>query len=278
MRIGFLTHVDGQGSAADAYRDTVELAVAAEGLGFHTFWVAQHHGAARSGFMPSPLVLLAALAQHTSSIQLGTAVIAAPLEHPRRLAEDAAVVDALSGGRLQLGLGTGNDAAAAERFGHDHSDRWVEAVEVLDELCAVLTGEGLVPEAAGVRRRMWWATGSASGAHLAAARGMGLITGRLPHIPGSTVLRDLRRYWTRAVDEPRAGVSRVLPPDAAPKQLAAEWATDPTLGWSTELIVQAGPTRPALADRLAAMRMVARELEPALTAALTARHGELATV
>ena len=91
MQLGYLTHVAGHGSPAAIYRDTVALAVAAEELGLDAFWVAQHHHGSLEGLLPSPLVLLAAIAERTSVIRLGTAVIAAPLEDPLRLAEDAAV-------------------------------------------------------------------------------------------------------------------------------------------------------------------------------------------
>src|SRR5687768_11963022 len=114
--MGFLTHVAGLGGAAQVYRETVELAVAAEELGFSSFWLAQHHGSPGDGLLPSPLVLLAAVAERTSTIRLGTGVLAAGLEDPRRLAEDAAVLDALCGGRLELGVGSGSDAAAAATF------------------------------------------------------------------------------------------------------------------------------------------------------------------
>ncbi|GAA4702826.1 hypothetical protein GCM10023215_47650 [Pseudonocardia yuanmonensis] len=108
MELGSLTHVGRPGSPRDAYRDTLELAVAAEAAGFASFWVAQHHASEAQGCLPSPFVLLAAVAQATSRIRLGTGVVAAALEDPLRLAEDAAVLDALSGERLELGVGAGS--------------------------------------------------------------------------------------------------------------------------------------------------------------------------
>ena len=123
VQLGCFTHVSGTATARELYRDTIELAVAAEELGYGSFWVAQHHAGAFAGVLPSPLVLLAAVAEHTSTIRLGTAVVAVSLEDPLRLAEDAAVVDELSGGRLQLGIGAGSDAVASRLFGRDHDDR-----------------------------------------------------------------------------------------------------------------------------------------------------------
>ena len=79
MQLGYLTHVAGT-DARRAYRQAIELAVAAEDLGYDTFWLAQHHGGIFGGQLPSPLVLLAAIAERTSTIRLGTAVVAASLE------------------------------------------------------------------------------------------------------------------------------------------------------------------------------------------------------
>ena len=73
---------------------------------YATGWAAQHHFLNGGGRMPSTLTFLAAAAERTRRIGLGTAILILPLEDPLRVAEDAAVVDTLSGGRLQLGQGT----------------------------------------------------------------------------------------------------------------------------------------------------------------------------
>src|SRR3977135_3098100 len=123
MRLGFLTHLHVGSDAADSYRIALVLFAAAEQLGFDTGWVAQHHFLNGSGRLPSTLTFLAAAAERTRRIQLGTAIVILPLEDPLRVAEDAAVVDTISGGRLQLGLGTGGDPLTFAAFGRGLESR-----------------------------------------------------------------------------------------------------------------------------------------------------------
>jgi alkanesulfonate monooxygenase SsuD/methylene tetrahydromethanopterin reductase-like flavin-dependent oxidoreductase (luciferase family) len=272
VELGYLTHVADWAAPAEVYRDTVEMAVAAEELGFDSFWVAQHHTRALLGVLPSPLVLLAAVAQRTSTIKLGTAVVVASLEQPRRLAEDAAVLDLLAGGRLQLGLGAGSDASATAAFGLDHATRHRRCAEVVDELCTLLEGDEHLPGDGSLRHRLWWATGSAAGVDAAAALRLGVISGRPANAEGSTVLPDLARYWSRAGERPRVAMSRVARAGQRAEELLANWRADPVLPWATEMVVQSQPTRAGLALQLPVMRMLAGEVAPALVA-LTPRPG-----
>lgn len=88
------------------YGELLDQCVAAEDLGFDSFWIAEHHFH-EYGVIPSPPVWLTAAAIRTTRIRLGAAVVVLPLYHPLRAAEEYAMVDVLSNGRLNLGVGSG---------------------------------------------------------------------------------------------------------------------------------------------------------------------------
>lgn len=120
--------------------DAVALARAGEEAGFDAFWVTEHHGMP-DGYLPSPLPVLAACAAVTRRIELATGVLLAPLHHPLRLAEDAALVDRLSGGRLLLGLGLGYAEHEYRAFGVDPATRGARLEALVGALRAAGTGE-----------------------------------------------------------------------------------------------------------------------------------------
>ncbi|MGH7931633.1 MAG: LLM class flavin-dependent oxidoreductase [Candidatus Binataceae bacterium] len=121
-------------SEATRYRETIEQIIHADELGFDTAWLAELHFFRQFSIMPGPLHLATALAQHTRRIRFGTAVTLLPFHHPLRAAEEAAVVDILTGGRLEYGVGRGTIAVHFQGFNlpRDESrERFEEALEVI---------------------------------------------------------------------------------------------------------------------------------------------------
>jgi alkanesulfonate monooxygenase SsuD/methylene tetrahydromethanopterin reductase-like flavin-dependent oxidoreductase (luciferase family) len=112
----------------------------ADGLGFDTVGLGEHH-ASPDGYNPSPLVLASALGARSRRIRLRTSVLLAPLYDPIKLAEDAAVTQLVTGGRLLLGLGGGYRPAEFESFGRSLADRWRAVGETIALLRLAWTGE-----------------------------------------------------------------------------------------------------------------------------------------
>jgi probable F420-dependent oxidoreductase len=121
------------------YRETLELVRLAERVGFDSAWVSEHHGSS-DGYLPSLLPMLAAFAAVTERIELGTGVVLTSFHDPLRLAEDAAVVDLLSGGRLLLGLGNGWRGEEFRMFGASKAERGARTEETVEVLRRAWTG------------------------------------------------------------------------------------------------------------------------------------------
>ena len=101
LQVGFIPIEGGH-----FYRDALEEVVRAEDLGFDSVWMEEHHSVT-DHYWPSPLPVLAGFATRTSRMRLGTDILVAPFYHPVRLAEDAAMLDVMSGGCFVLGIAIG---------------------------------------------------------------------------------------------------------------------------------------------------------------------------
>jgi alkanesulfonate monooxygenase SsuD/methylene tetrahydromethanopterin reductase-like flavin-dependent oxidoreductase (luciferase family) len=122
-------------------QQTLEQIQLAEELGFECFWFTEHHFVLYGGPVPNPAVIMSAAAARTSRIHLGSAISILPLHHPIQVAEDYAMVDVMSGGRLEFGVGLGNGPKDPEVFGIDREERRGRFEESIEVIKAAWTNE-----------------------------------------------------------------------------------------------------------------------------------------
>jgi alkanesulfonate monooxygenase SsuD/methylene tetrahydromethanopterin reductase-like flavin-dependent oxidoreductase (luciferase family) len=129
---------------AARYAFVLELCEEAEALGCDAVWFSEHHGF-DDGYLPQPLTMAAAAAARTRRMRIGTAVVVAPLHHPASIAEQAAVVDLISDGRLDLGLGAGYRVPEFSLFGASLDQRFARTDATPSELRRLWSGGGVTP-------------------------------------------------------------------------------------------------------------------------------------
>ena len=134
------TLADRREPLVDVYKVATDEMVLAEELGFDFVSTSEHHFE-DDAWSPSQMVILANVAGRTSRIRLHTNVFLLPLHHPLRVSEDAATVDLLSGGRLDLVCGTGSVLEEFVAFGVDAKKRWGRFWEAMEILRTSFTGE-----------------------------------------------------------------------------------------------------------------------------------------
>src|SRR6266849_5057136 len=136
MRFGFMDHLPCAESQSEGQRfhDILAQIELGDQLGFDTAWLAEIHFFPNVSRLASPLTVLAAAAQRTQRIRLGTAVTLLPLHNPLKIAEEAATVDILSGGRLELGVGRGAAPSFFAAYNvpvEESRERFEEALKVI---------------------------------------------------------------------------------------------------------------------------------------------------
>jgi putative FMN-dependent luciferase-like monooxygenase len=223
-RLGFFSRLLDDAPAGERYRLATEQIVQAEKVGFDSAWVAQHHFHEAEGGLPSPFVFLAQVAARTKRIRLGTGVITLPMENPVRVAEDAAVLDLLSGGRLEVGLGTGATPASFEAFGfpaEQRNDVFARSYRtVIDAWRGDRLGHDenrLYPAAPHLIDRIWQATFSVAGGVRAGLAGDGLMLSRTQPRPTDNPDATLSDLQQPIIDAYLAA----LPAGRAPRILAS---------------------------------------------------------
>jgi putative FMN-dependent luciferase-like monooxygenase len=223
-RLGFFTRLLDQTGPAERYRLAIEQIVHAERCGFDTAWIAQHHFHEDEGGLPAPFVFLAQVAAQTSRIRLGTAIVTLPLELPIRVAEDAAVLDLMCGGRLEVGVGAGGNLSSYAAFGQDSAERRTVLTEHLQVLRDAWTGRALpggsdrlYPANPGLAERVWQATFSVEGARRAGAAGDGLMLSRTQPRPPNAPDMSLAEMQNPMID----AYLEALPAGREPRILAS---------------------------------------------------------
>ncbi|HEY8317938.1 MAG TPA: LLM class flavin-dependent oxidoreductase [Amnibacterium sp.] len=250
-------------SAADTLLQTIELAVAAEEIGIDNASVRVHHFAPQ---LSSPFPLLAAMAARTSRIELGTGVIDMRYENPLYMAEEAAVADLISGGRLQLGVSRGSPETAlngSHAFGYVPPEGVSDtdlAREKLRILLAAIDGAGVVasdprmtgvsqalavqPQSPGLRQRIWWGSGTRATAEWVAREGLNMQSSTLLTEDTGVPFDELqaeqiavyRAAWAEAGHDwtPRVSVSRSVIPittDVDRMYFGGEAGSEDQVGW-----------------------------------------------
>lgn len=126
-------HPDSEQSVTDVYQQTLEQAVLADQLGFDHVWFTEHHFC-DDGYLPAFQPLAGAITARTSHIRISTDIALLPLYHPIRLAEELAVLDHLSNGRIELGIGMGYVPSEFAAFGVPLRNRVSMTEEAIDIL------------------------------------------------------------------------------------------------------------------------------------------------
>ncbi|MEE8729249.1 MAG: putative FMN-dependent luciferase-like monooxygenase [Rahnella inusitata] len=247
-RLGFFTRLLDNTSAQERYRLATEQIIHAEQLGFDSAWVAQHHFHEAEGGLPAPLVFLAQVAANTRFIRLGTGVITLPMENALRVAEDTAVLDLLSGGRLEIGLGSGGTPTSFPPFGLESQDRGAAFARNLHTLLTAWRGEKLAgtdnrlyPAAPHLAHRVWQATFSVDGGARAGKSGDGLMLSRTQPRPADAPDLRLDELQNPIID----AYLDALPDGVAPRIMGSRTAFVTGNGEDARELAQKGLRRQA---------------------------------
>ncbi len=146
----------------------------ADELGVGAVWLSEHHGFA-DGYLPQPLTFAAAVAARTRRMRIGTAILQASLRPAIDIAEQAAIVDILSGGRLELGLGAGYRGPEFAAFGADGSRRYELLEERVREVRRLWEFGAATPPPQQARVPIWVGCEGPRGARMAGRLGEGLL-------------------------------------------------------------------------------------------------------
>jgi alkanesulfonate monooxygenase SsuD/methylene tetrahydromethanopterin reductase-like flavin-dependent oxidoreductase (luciferase family) len=205
----------------EVYGRALDLVVEAERLGAASVWFSEHH-LFSDGYLPQPLTFAAAAAARTSRVRIGTAVLVAALRPAALIAEEAAVIDQLSGGRLELGIGAGYSVPEYELYNADITKRYGLTDTAVAEIRRLLDDGIVTPPAAQNPFPIWLGYQGPQGAKRAGRLGVGLLSldralldpyreglveaGHDPAIARTGGMLDVI-----VADDPEAAFERILP-------------------------------------------------------------------
>jgi alkanesulfonate monooxygenase SsuD/methylene tetrahydromethanopterin reductase-like flavin-dependent oxidoreductase (luciferase family) len=218
MKYAIFDHMDGAGTPLhQQYEDRLRFIELCDRLGFFCYHLAEHHGTPL-GYAPSPAVFLASAIQRSRRMRLGPLLFVLPIYHPVRAYEEICMLDQLSGGRLELGLGRGSMPYELAMYGDDPAtaqSRYLENFEIIRQAFAQdevsFSGQHITIERFPVRIRpfqrphppLWYATTKPESADWAAKTGANVMT--LGSIDNARAVSE--RYleaWSRLGRDPGA--------------------------------------------------------------------------
>lgn len=204
---------DGVRDPGQLYRERLDLLVEAESQGFDIYHLAEHHGTPL-GLAPSPSVFLAAAAVRTTRIRLCPLVYVLPLYLPTRLAEEIAMLDQLSAGRLEVGFGKGGNPYELLAYGLEPADALRRYDEVFDVVMRMLEtgtvdGTGTMADGTALPIRtcqapyppLWYPSSNPESVPRLGSKGINTILGfsfRSPTIEQTRLARD--EYFAGVTD------------------------------------------------------------------------------
>ena len=222
LAFGIFDHLDSSGAPLrDFYEDRLKLAEIYDRLGFYCYHLAEHHSTPL-GMAPSPSVFLSAFAQRTKRINFGPLVYTLPLYHPIRLIEEICMLDQMSSGRFQFGVGKGISPIETRYYGIDPEQSGKMFVEAFEVLMRGLQGRTLDYEGEFYRFKgvpleveplqkphppLWYGVGTPENTERPARGGMNVVT----NMPAGTARALIERYWSvypGGAKEPKTGFAR----------------------------------------------------------------------
>jgi alkanesulfonate monooxygenase SsuD/methylene tetrahydromethanopterin reductase-like flavin-dependent oxidoreductase (luciferase family) len=223
LHFGVFDHLDHSGAPLrEFYQNRLQLTELYDRLGFYCYHVAEHHSTPL-GMAPSPSVFLSAVAQRTRRLNFGPLVYTLPLYHPIRLIEEICMLDQMSGGRFQFGVGKGISPIETGYYGIDPENSAKMMIEAFEVLMRGLQSRTLDFEGEFYRFKnvpleveplqkphppLWYGAGAPQSVGRPASTGMNIVT----NAPAATARALVERYWQvyqgNASKPPKTGMTR----------------------------------------------------------------------